>query len=88
MGCNCAAGEKIKRLHELYGEKITPNTETTLLFKIDKAINTLLVWFCIIVLSPILFGYVIYKTIFAKDNRISIRKLFKLSKNMENINYN
>ena len=85
MGCNCATEEKIKKLHEIYGEKITPNTRTTLMFKVKKTINILLVGISIIILSPILFGYVVYKTRFAKDSKISIRKLFNLTKHTEAI---
>jgi hypothetical protein len=86
MGCNCASAEQIKKLHELYGEgpKLFDSSE----FDFRRFINKIGVITCLIFLSPILFGYVVYKTNFAKDDKISVRKLFNLTRHSNVTNNN
>ena len=78
MGCNCASAEQIKKLHELYGDK-SKNSDSTG-FNFRKFLNKTGVIICLVLLSPILFGYVVYKTNFAEENKISVRKLFNLTR--------
>lgn len=74
MGCNCASQEQIKKLHELYGEKLNPTTPTTLKFKLNKFLTNIGVYIAMIPIVPILIGYVLYKH-FKNDKKISLRKV-------------
>ena len=76
MGCNCASQEQIKKLHELYGEKINPTTPTTLKFKINKILTTIGVYIIMIPIVPIIIGYILYKH-FNKDKKISLKKILR-----------
>ena len=74
MSCNCASQEQIKKLHELYGEKVNPSTPTTLNFKINKILTNIGVYIAMILIVPVLMGYISYK-FFKKDNKISLKKI-------------
>lgn len=84
MGCNCASQEQINKLHELYGEKITPTGEETLGFRIKNFVQSLGVFIILIILMPFLGWFILYKGI-AKDKRINVRKLLGLKKRNENL---
>ena len=85
MGCNCASQEQIKKLHELYGEKINPPTPTTLKFKINKYLTHIFVFILMIPIVPLLVTYVLYKHLIKKE-KISLRKIigFMGLKNVDN----
>ena len=76
MGCNCASQEQIKKLHELYGEKVNPTTSTTLKFKINKFFTIAGVYIVMIPIIPIIVGYILYKH-FNNDKKISLKKMLK-----------
>jgi hypothetical protein len=78
MGCNCATQEQIKKLHQLYGEK--KNEPISLTQKIQTFFNKIGVYFILILISPLLILYVLYKALFAKDKRISIRRIFRFNR--------
>lgn len=79
MGCNCASNEQIAKLHSLYGEKLNPTADIALKYKIKKFFNTAGVFVVMFFLSPILFGFVIFKGL-SKDKKISLRKVLGLKK--------
>lgn len=74
MGCNCASQEYIKNLHNLYGEKIKISEKKTLEFQLKKWLTYIGVGSIVILSSPILMGYVLYRCIF-KKGFISIKGL-------------
>lgn len=78
MGCNCASREQIEKLHALYGEKVNPTTGTTLKFKINKFFTSLGVYVSMVIIFPFLIGFLLYNILYKKNNKISLRKFFKL----------
>ena len=84
MGCNCASQEQIKKLHTLYGEKITPSNEETLKFKLKNFIQSLGVFIIMIILTPFFGLFILYKAI-SRDKKVSIRKVLGLKKRNENL---
>lgn len=74
MSCNCASQEQIKKLHELYGEKVNPSIPTTLKFKIKRFLNAVGVYVAMIPIFPILIIFVFYKRFNKKNRSISIKK--------------
>ena len=84
MGCNCASQEQINKLHELYGEKITPTNKNVLKFKIKNFVQSLGVFIVMVILTPFLMCFILYKGM-AKDKRISIRKVLGLKKRNEDL---
>lgn len=76
MACNCATQEQIDQLYKKYGEKKSENSGSfkikfkTLIQKVGVAI-------CLVLITPFLVVYVFYKA-FDDDNRISVKKFFKL----------
>lgn len=81
MGCNCASKEKIEQLYKIYGEKVKPSVPTTLSFKLKNLFTKILIYLIVIPLLPLMVGYVCYKRFFAKDKRISIKKLLRIKGN-------
>lgn len=78
MGCNCATQEQIKKLHEIYGEK--NNLKKTNTQKINEFFRFFFTYIILFLILPLLVGFVLYKAIFTKDKRISIRKILKFNK--------
>ena len=74
MGCNCASQEYIKNLHKMYGEKIKTNEKKTLDFQVKKWLRYIGVGVIVLLLSPILLTYVLYRCIF-KNGYISMKVL-------------
>lgn len=89
MACNCASQEQIEKLHEMYGHKIEPGTKKTLKFKIDNFFTQFGVAIILIILFPLLFGYVIYIGAFSKDGKISIREILGMKRGVDDayLNY-
>ena len=77
MGCNCATQDQIKKLHQLYGGK--SNLNKPFKQKIGELFRNILIYIILFIISPILISYVIYKVVFTKDKKISVRKLLKFN---------
>lgn len=80
MSCNCVSQEQIKKLHELYGDKVKANTPTTLKFKIKNFLSKLMVAIILLIISPMLIFYILYNVWFTKEHRVSIRKFLGIRK--------
>lgn len=78
MACNCATKEQIEKLHSLYGQKVNPNTPTTLKFKINKILTQIGVYLSMFLIFPILIMVLIYHAFIKRDNKISVKKLLGL----------
>lgn len=77
MACNCASKEQIEELFKIYGQKKnTPKGDITW-FRIKKILMELGVKVCLVLLAPFMFMYIVYK-FFSKNNKISIKSLFRL----------
>ena len=85
MACNCVSQEQIKKLHEIYGEKVKASTPTTLKFKINDFLTKVGVGTIVILVSPAIIFHILYTVWFTKERKISIRKLmgFKKTKTMD-----
>lgn len=79
MGCNCATQEQIRKLHELYGGK--SSLDKPFKQKIGELFKNFLIYFILFIISPILISFVIYKVVFTKDKKISVRRLLKFNSN-------
>ena len=84
MGCNCASQEQIKKLHDLYGEKIVPSEGETIKFKIKNFIQSMGVFIIMLFLTPFLLCLILYKAL-SDDKKISIRKILGLKERNENL---
>lgn len=77
MGCNCATQEQIKKLHELYGSK--KSQPKTLEQKVKEGLINIGVLFVLILTIPVLISLVLYKVLFTKEKKISVKKLLGFS---------
>lgn len=75
MGCNCATQEQIKKLHQIYGQKSNLNKPFTQ--RVGEFFTGLIVYLITFLISPFIFGFVLYKLIFTKDKQISVRKFLR-----------
>lgn len=80
MACNCASKEQIEELYRKYGEKKETTKSQTLKFKIKKILRAIGIHFCCIILTPIIFLYVIYVAVATKERKISVMKFFRIDK--------
>jgi hypothetical protein len=78
MGCNCATQEQIKKLHEIYGEK-KDIKNIPFEQKIEFFIKNIGVYLVMLFIIPILILFVLYKVLFTKDKKISVKKLLKFN---------
>lgn len=78
MSCNCATQEQIKKLHQLYGDKSTEKIPFEQ--KVNNFFRKSIIGIIILCVSPLLISFVIYKAVFTKDKRISVRKLLRFNK--------
>ena len=81
MACNCATKEQIEKLHSLYGQKVNPDTPTTLKFKINNFLTKVGVYLSMALILPLLIGMLLYNVIIKKNNKISIKKILRLKGN-------
>ena len=75
MGCNCATQEQIKKLHQIYGQK--SNLNKPFPQRVGEFFTGLIVYLVTFLISPFIFGFVLYKLIFTKDKQISVRKFLR-----------
>lgn len=76
MGCNCASQEQITKLYKLYGDK-SNNNNIRLSQRLTTLFRDICVYLVIFLILPFLILFVLYKGIFTKDKKISVRKLLK-----------
>lgn len=75
MGCNCATQEQISRLYKIYGDKSVENISNKQ--KVGFFFKKIIVFLVVFIFSPFLIGFVLYKGIFTKDKKISVRKFLR-----------
>jgi hypothetical protein len=76
MACNCITEKQLDELFKKYGEKVDlkkMSTPEKVKYFITKTGAILMM----IVITPMLFCYVLYKS-FSKDKKISLKKFFNL----------
>ena len=78
MGCNCATQKQISKLYELYGDK--KNKDIPKSQKIKTFLRNLSVYSVVLIISPLLISFVLYKAFFSKNKQISVRKLLRFNK--------
>lgn len=78
MGCNCATQKQITKLYELYGDKNKKNISVSQ--KIKGFFRNAGVHIIIFLITPFLILFVLYKAIFTKNKKISVRKLLRFNK--------
>lgn len=76
MACNCITQEQLESLYKAFGDKVE-KTNKKKTFK--KQLQLLCVKICILLLTPILFIFILYK-IFFKNGKINISDFFGLDK--------
>lgn len=74
MACNCATTQQIEELYKKYGEK----RETQKKFSFKNAFMKLGVGACLIVLTPLIVLYVLYKVWGSDNHKIDVRKFFNM----------
>lgn len=79
MACNCKVNQQITYLHKKYGHKIPVSKESKIRFTVREGFKNFLVYIIAILFTPIIFLYILYVTLFTKDKRISMKKVFNLS---------
>ena len=84
MGCNCASQEQITKLYKLYGDK-RDNNNITLTQRLTTLFRDICVYLILFLISPFLILFVLYKGIFTKDKKISVRKLLKFKGENNNL---
>lgn len=77
MACNCATKEQLDELYRKYGEKKAENESKSRL-KFKTIIKKIGIIACLIVITPFLFAFVIYKAFGNGNHKISVRKFFNL----------
>ena len=82
MPCNCKTNEKLVKLGLKYGKTKNPTRKEILKGGARQFFLTILGVALIIILSPILFLYIIGKGVFGKEKTISFKKIFKLKNNV------
>lgn len=80
MACNCATQEQLNNLYKKYGNKVKPDTPTTVLHKVRNFITQLGVGITLVLISPFLLMYIFYKGVFDKEHKISVTQFFRLKK--------
>lgn len=81
MACNCKANEKILELGMKYGSGGL--TRKQLIGRgVKHLFRSILGIILVIILSPIIFLYLIGKGLFSKDKTVSIKKILNLKKNV------
>ena len=78
MGCNCATQKQISKLYELYGDK--KNKDIPKSQKIKTFLRNLSVYSVVLIISPLLISFVLYKAFISKNKQISVRKLLRFNK--------
>lgn len=81
MACNCASSEQIKLLYKKYGNKKDEIKKLPTKEKIKHYTQYASVAVAMIVISPFLILYVLYKGLFDDNKKISMRKFFNLKAN-------
>lgn len=81
MACNCATQEQLNELYRKYGRKVEPEGKTLLSFRLKNAVNYSFIGVALIFVIPFLFIFVLWKGLFAKEKKISLRKFFRLKAN-------
>ena len=79
MACNCKVNQQITYLHKKYGQKIPVSKESKIRFTVREWFKNFLVYIIAILFTPIIFLYILYVTLFTKDKRMSMKKVFNLS---------
>lgn len=77
MACACKANKELELLHKKYGHKVTPSKRDLMGFYTIEGLKGVCASLIILICTPLLFIYVTYITFFAKEKRISIKKLIK-----------
>jgi hypothetical protein len=84
MSCNCKANEKILKIHKVYGKEISTPWIEKAQFKTSEIIKILLAGLISLLLSPVIFIFLIIRSIQGKTvidiNKI-LRKLLRHNKN-------
>lgn len=83
MGCNCVSQEQIKKLHEIYGEKIDTSNSEEIKFNLKKILTQVGVTICILFIFPLILTYVIYKAFIKKESKIKISDFLKKRENTD-----
>lgn len=75
MACACKANKELALLHKKYGHKITPSKRDMMEFYTIEGLKGVCTSLIILLCTPLLFIYVLWVTFFAKEKRISIKKI-------------
>lgn len=78
MACACKANKELALLHKKYGHKVEPTYGEKLNFYTIEGIKHFMASLVIVMITPILFLYVMYVSFFTKERKISVSKLFRL----------
>lgn len=79
MGCNCKVNQQIDYMHRKYGNKLPVSKKTEISFRIKEKAREFLVFLISLIFLPLMVLSVLYKTLFTKDKKISIRKIMKFA---------
>ena len=83
MGCNCVSQEQIKKLHELYGEKVEVAKSQEIGFSLKKIVTKILVGLCVLFIVPFLFLKTLYKILVRKQSVLSVSDFIFKPKNLD-----
>ena len=77
MACACKANKELELLHKKYGHKVSPTKRDLMGFYTIEGLKGVCASLIILMCTPLLFIYVFHKRFFAKEKRISVKKLLR-----------
>lgn len=77
MGCNCAAVDNIDKILKNFGQEYKPKKGDKLALRVKNKIYRFCAQTCLVVMTPFLFSYIVYKGSFG-DGKISLTKFLHL----------
>jgi hypothetical protein len=85
MACACKVNEEINKIQKYYSYNEKDRKEKPRM-EIDKkaAAQTMLIYLLLTPFLPIMFIYVLFFSIFSKDKKISMKKIFNFIHNTRN----
>ena len=75
MACNCATSKQIEELYKKYGEKRGDGEKK---FSFKNLLMKVGVYACLIVLTPLIVVYVLYKVWGSDNHNIDVRRFFNM----------
>ncbi len=85
MACACKVNQEIEKIHKYYSYNGKTNeSKPKMAINKKEAATTLLAYFLLLPLLPVMILYVFLFSIFSRDKRISMRKFFNFIHTVRN----